>query len=232
METKNDIAEKRKRQKSFIGKIIDRPVNFFVKHHINSNALSYMGLFIIILATVALSSGFTYEHPLLGMIAPILIIIGGLFDIFDGEVARRSNSDGPSGAFLDSVLDRIADAVLILGLMLGGFLDYIFGFVLLFLFIMISYSRARAENFGVEMRGVGIMERADRILFLAGALITETWLHPTARRFLKEPWELVVKYINTVPITPFLLWFFLIYALLLLITLLQRIAFTFKILKV
>jgi archaetidylinositol phosphate synthase len=140
----------------------------------------------------------------------------GAFDVFDGEVARRTNNISKSGAFLDSNLDRLSDAILVLGLILGGYFNYIIGFTILFLIIMISYIRARAENEGIEMKGVGFMERAERLIILWLGFITEFWVY-----FLS----------NLVYGTPFTLFFpiFTIFFIgLLILTIIQRLIFSFK----
>lgn len=232
MEPLNEINDKHKKQKEFMGRFIGRPVKFFIKHHISPNILSFIGFLLIITAAIILGLGFLYINPILAMLAPVLIILGGLFDIFDGEVARRTESDGPSGAFLDSVLDRISDAVLVLGLIFAGLISLTIGFFMLFFFLMISYIRSRAENLGVEMRGVGVLERADRIIIISAALIAEPWLYAAAWKITGEMWIISVSDITAIPVTPFFFLFIIVYMMLLLITIIQRIVFSYHTLKI
>jgi archaetidylinositol phosphate synthase len=143
----------------------------------------------------------------------------GAFDVLDGEVARRTKNISKSGAFLDSNLDRLSDAILVLGLIMGGYFNYVIGFAILFLIIMISYIRARAENEGIDMKGVGFMERAERLIFLFFAFILEFWIY-----FLS----------NLMYGTPFMLFFpifTLIFTGLLVLTVIQRLLFSFKSLR-
>ena len=102
-------------------------------------------------------------------------------DLLDGTVARKTGKVSTFGGFLDSTLDRISDGLIVLGLVLGRMLwpweitswkiNTIIGFISLLVILLISYIRSRAEIEGVEMRGVGFMERAERILFLVFAYL-------------------------------------------------------------
>jgi archaetidylinositol phosphate synthase len=84
------------------------------------------------------------------------------------------------GGFLDSLLDRYADAFVFLGIILGGLLTnpfWIFwGFTAMIGSLLVSYSRARAEAAGIKMESVGIAERAERIIILVIAtLLNIVW---------------------------------------------------------
>jgi archaetidylinositol phosphate synthase len=136
--------------------------------------------------------------------------------VFDGEVARRTGNISKSGAFLDSNLDRLSDAIIVLGLIMGGYFNYVIGFIILFLIIMISYIRARAENEGIDMKGVGLMERAERLIVLWFAFIAEFWIFFLSDLFYGAPFELFF------PI------FTIIFTGLLILTIVQRLIFSFK----
>ncbi len=97
-------------------------------------------------------------------------------DALDGIMARESGRAGPWGAFLDSTLDRIADAAIFAGLLLF-FLDQddragvVVALACLALGAVVPYARARAEGLGMTA-AVGIAERADRIaLALVATLV-------------------------------------------------------------
>jgi phosphatidylglycerophosphate synthase len=159
--------------------------------------------------------------------------IAGAMDLFDGEVARRTGNETQAGAFLDSNLDRLSDAIFILGLIYGGLVDYFLGFILLFLVIMISYIRSRAENEGVNMKGVGFMERAERLLFLIFAIIFELIFYFATELLLGEPFTIPfpVPFITRIEVSPVFLISIIIYTITLLYTVLQRFIHTFKILN-
>ncbi len=104
------------------------------------------------------------------------MILSGLFDFFDGSLARLSGQVTPFGAFLDSVIDRYSDLVVLLGLLIlfmraGRNAEVLLTMAVVVGTVMVSYTRARAESVGVECR-VGFMERGERMLTLiAGALL-------------------------------------------------------------
>lgn len=104
----------------------------------------------------------------------ILVSIFALSDLFDGTMARLSNSAGTKwGAFLDSTLDRISDAAIAIGIWFylndqNSNYQYL-ALCVLFLSGLIPYVRAKAESLGIEC-SVGVAERAERlILLLVGA---------------------------------------------------------------
>ena len=222
---------KRVRQKELLNKYsryTNRPVNFLIKHNISPNKITFIGFTISITAAFLIAIGWIYYSLWLAWIVPFLMGWAGAFDLFDGEVARRTNKETQAGAFLDSNLDRISDAVLILGLIYGGLVNYILGYIILFLIIMISYTRSRAENEGVNMKGVGFMERAERIIFMLFALLFEMWFYFLSFVFLGAPLTIFVPFIARIPITPVFLIAIIVYTLALLYTVAQRIVFTFK----
>jgi archaetidylinositol phosphate synthase len=228
------LPEKRARQKEILhkyNKYIDNPVKFLIKYRISPNEISLIGFIISLTAAFFIGIGAVYFSMWLAWIVPFLMGLAGAFDLFDGEVARRTDKETKAGAFLDSNLDRISDAVLILGLIFGGLVNYLFGIIILFLVIMISYTRSRAENEGLNMKGVGFMERAERILFLLFALLFEMWFYFLSLVILGSPITIFIPYITRIPVTPIFLISIIIYTLLLLITVAQRIIFTFKTLK-
>jgi len=100
----------------------------------------------------------------------LIVILAGLFDMLDGEVARRSRSETRFGAFYDSVIDRYSDIILLQGLMVWYARQQRLGYVVLVgvVFmgaVMTSYARARAESL-IETCKVGFMERPERIVLL------------------------------------------------------------------
>ena len=172
----NDIEDmsKRARQREFSNRFIDHPVEFLIKHNIAPHKISYIGFIFTLTASLIIAVYGLYFSIWFSWVIPAIIGIAGAMDLFDGEVARRTNNETQAGAFLDSNLDRLSDAIFILGLIYGGLVSYLLGYLILFLVIMISYIRSRAENEGVNMKGVGFMERAERILFLLFALLLAT----------------------------------------------------------
>jgi len=81
-------------------------------------------------------------------------------------VARVYGKATVFGGFLDSLLDRYADAVVFVGIAIGGACDYRAGLLAIIGSLLVSYSRARAEAAGLKMESVGLAERAERMLIL------------------------------------------------------------------
>jgi CDP-diacylglycerol--glycerol-3-phosphate 3-phosphatidyltransferase len=128
-----------------------------------------MGLLVAVGAAVAIGLG----ELRLGL---VLVILAALPDLFDGALAKASNTSSQRGAFFDSVIDRVTDALLF-----GGVAWYfaseesphmaMLPFAIMALSSVISYQRAKAESLGLDAKG-GLMERAERIiLFCLGLLI-------------------------------------------------------------
>lgn len=99
--------------------------------------------------------------------ASILLLISGFFDIVDGSVARVMKKSTTKGAFLDSNFDKISEALIFIGIAIGGLSNPILAMIALSTSILVSYLRAKAESLGIELKGVGIGERAERLLILS-----------------------------------------------------------------
>lgn len=130
---------------------------------------------------LALSSAFVYAatrgQPLGILLATILFLASGFCDALDGVIARIYQQTSVFGGFLDSLLDRYADAAVYAGVIIGGLCDPIWGLAALAGSMMVSYSRARAEAAAIKMESVGVAERAERMLILAVASVAAIfWL--------------------------------------------------------
>jgi archaetidylinositol phosphate synthase len=101
------------------------------------------------------------------VIGSILLVISGFFDVIDGSVARATKQTSKKGAFLDSSFDKISEAIIFIGIAVGNLANPILCMIALSLSIIVSYVRARAESLGVELKGIGIGERAERLLIIA-----------------------------------------------------------------
>ena len=139
------------------------------------NALTVLGFGISLIAAVAAAQG-------AWIAAGLLVIFGGVFDLFDGALARATNKVSRLGAFLDSVFDRAGEAVLYLGIAIGslagGFqLGAILAAAAMGASFMVSYTRAKSESLGFTpgtgMANVGVAPREVRLVLLTlGLLIT------------------------------------------------------------
>ena len=135
----------------------------FASTGISPNGWSCIGL------TFAFASAFIYgwniEFSLI--IGGILLLVAGFFDIVDGQVARVSQKITKSGGFLDSAFDKIAEVAVFLGILVGGFAEPYLVFLAITFSLLVSFTRAKAESLGVNLQGVGIGERAERLLVIA-----------------------------------------------------------------
>jgi archaetidylinositol phosphate synthase len=117
----------------------------------------------------AFASAFVYgihlQHSF--VFGGILLLISGFFDIVDGQVARITGKTSKKGAFLDSVFDKIAEVAIFLGILVGGYSEGYLVLLAITLSILVSYVRARAEPLGIQLQGIGIGERAERLLVIA-----------------------------------------------------------------
>lgn len=110
----------------------------------------------------------------------LIVLFAGVFDLFDGALARATGKASDFGALLDSTIDRVSEAVVLLGLLafylsadddLGAILVY----VALVGSIMVSYMRARSEGLGIDCK-VGVMTRPERVAAIGIGLIVGHWL--------------------------------------------------------
>ena len=123
---------------------------------------------------LAASSGLTYMSAMFlgsnwylsSMAGSILLLISGFFDIVDGCVARVTKLTSKKGAYLDSVFDKISESIIFIGLAIGGLANPVISLIALSLSLLVSYTRAKSEAVGVELKGVGIGERAERLLLI------------------------------------------------------------------
>ena len=122
------------------------------------------------------ASGITYmtAGPLFGfdwytvsVAGSILLLASGFFDVIDGCVARVTNQTSKKGSYLDSIFDKVSEAIIFIGIAVGYLANPILCQVALALSLLVSYTRAKAESIGIELKGIGIGERAERLLILA-----------------------------------------------------------------
>ena len=139
-------------------------------------------------------------------------------DYLDGWVARYRNMATIQGSFLDSIIDRISDLALFGGVVIGGVtisgkVDIVTGIVMVTSTLLISYIRAKGESIGVKKMGIGIMERAERLLFLFVLILLSL--------FIPSFNTTVLFTLNFFDVTPFALGYMILTALCV-ITVIQR----------
>ena len=150
------------------GYVLLRLVQVLTLSGVHPNVLTLIGLVVNGVAAWILSRGeFLY--------AGLVILGAAVFDLTDGAVARNANKVTRFGGFLDSVMDRYSDLILLTGLLVYYAGINRFGYIVLTAVamtgtVLVSYSRSRAENV-IESCKVGFLERPERIvLIIIGAL--------------------------------------------------------------
>jgi archaetidylinositol phosphate synthase len=149
---------------------MERLGNFFASLGFSPNFWTMWGLLSSITAAVV----YGMAVPSLGLpwyyatiFGGMLLLISGFFDIVDGSVAKITKQSSKKGSFLDSSFDKISEVSVFLGLTIGNLAEPILCIIALSLSLLVSYIRARAESLGVDLKGIGIGERAERLLILA-----------------------------------------------------------------
>src|SRR5579863_6256679 len=146
-----------------------------VRAGVSADVLTFSGLVFALATAWAIGAGVFW-------LAIILLTLTGFHDIFDGAVAKASQRTSQRGNFFDSVVDRIADAVI-----MGGCAYYLtvhhhgqlvlLPFAILTTTYLISYQRSKAESLGLSAKG-GLMERAERMILLGVGLLSSAIFVP------------------------------------------------------
>lgn len=147
-------------------------LDLFVRTGLSPNVITTIGF------VITMGAGLAYFYGSLQW-GGFLVLLGGLFDVVDGYVARQTERVTRFGSFYDSTLDRISEVVVFLGVfsLYNGtepnigepWMVYVVALALAGS-LLVSYTRARAEGMGIECR-VGLMQRAERVLLLGIATL-------------------------------------------------------------
>jgi len=150
---------------------------------VTPNTLTVIGLLISILTAVVIAQGYLVAGGL-------LVLFAGIFDMFDGAMARFLNTATTFGAFFDSTLDRYSESIILFGMLVYALqrpdLHDIFWpfaheqlwmiaviFIAVVGSLMVSYTKARAEGLGLECK-TGLLARPERVVLLAIGLLSGT----------------------------------------------------------
>jgi phosphatidylglycerophosphate synthase len=115
--------------------------------------------------------------------AGVLVLLFGIFDLFDGTLARATGRASRLGAFLDSTFDRAGEAIVYLGIAAGllalGFREgALLAAAAMAGAFLVSYTRAKSESLGFTtgtgMADVGLLPREVRLVLLSGGLLLAT----------------------------------------------------------
>lgn len=153
-------------------------VNFLAKLEVNPNWFTTLGFVLNVAGAFALIFGFI-------RLAGVFILIGGVCDTLDGNIARATGRGSKFGALYDSTMDRFSEYLMFLGAAIyfirtDQFATQVLTSIAVLLAlggsIMVSYVRARSESLNLECK-IGIMQRPERVFYIGfGALIGELFL--------------------------------------------------------
>ena len=113
----------------------------------------------------AMVYGLGIEYGL--VIGGVLLLVSGFFDMVDGQVAKVTGKTSKKGGYLDSMFDKIAETAIFLGILVGGYAEPYLVLLAITLSLLVSYARAKSDSLNVKLQGVGIGERAERLLVIA-----------------------------------------------------------------
>ncbi len=155
-------------RKTIADKVTPPIVRLLAKTPLTPNALTWIGF----LVTAAAAALIVLENL---FTAGIVVLVAGFFDMLDGALARITGRVTKFGAILDSSLDRVCEALLMLGLLVvfardQDILGSVLAGVTLLGSFMVSYIRARMEGMGVTCKA-GFFTRPERVIVLALGLL-------------------------------------------------------------
>ncbi len=171
-------------------RIIEPIAKKFQGSHVSPNIITVLGLVAMIAASIWTATvGILGLHPAFLCITIAFIFLSGFLDLLDGGVAKFTGQKTKFGGVLDSSCDRYSDALFIMGLIFGNYLNppsyfhlpnpaawgVILGFFGIIGAFMTSYIRSRAEVEGVKMAGVGWIERGERLSVFFIGINLEMW---------------------------------------------------------
>jgi CDP-diacylglycerol--glycerol-3-phosphate 3-phosphatidyltransferase len=160
------------------GAAINRIVRWLALTKINPNVLTFLGLVINIWAAWLFARAGSAPDPRVDFRWAGLVILGAaVFDMVDGRVARATDQVTRFGGFFDSVIDRYSDLALLMGLLvyyasINRFFYIVLTAIVMTGSVMVSYTRARAENIIPKCK-VGFLERPERVVLLIIGALTD-----------------------------------------------------------
>lgn len=146
-----------------IQKFLAPILSLIAKAGVKPNHLSIAGLIAGFISAIFLSSKML-------LAGAFFLLISGLFDMFDGLIARSQNMPSAFGGFLDSVIDRYVDIIIFISLGIYGVNWLLISFAMSGA-LLVSYTRARAECL-IEKCDIGLAERPERLIILILGMVS------------------------------------------------------------
>jgi archaetidylinositol phosphate synthase len=136
------------------------------------NRLSVVALSLAGLAG-ALAASARWLGPLVFLPVAAAIFLSGVFDVIDGDVARRTHRTSVRGDFVDHVFDRYADVFIVVGIAISSYANAVLALFALVSLLLTSYMGTQAQAVGAGRAYAGLLSRADRLIILALATFIE-----------------------------------------------------------
>lgn len=135
----------------------------FASTGLSPNFWTIVGLSFALISAIVYGLGIEFGLILGG----ILLLVSGFFDMVDGQVARVTGKTSKKGEYLDSMFDKIAEVAIFLGILVGGYAEPYLVLLAITLSLLVSYARAKSDIINIKLQGIGIGERAERLLVIA-----------------------------------------------------------------
>lgn len=143
--------------------ILEKIGKAFASTGLSPNFWTVVGLLFALASAVVYGMGIEFGL----IIGGILLLVSGFFDMVDGQVARVTGKTSKKGSYLDSMFDKIAEVAIFLGLLIGGYAEPYLVMLAITLSLLVSYARAKSDALNINLQGIGIGERAERLLVIA-----------------------------------------------------------------
>jgi len=208
--------------RSFVNswKLLKRIARYFAAIGLSPDSITILSLLSAILAGVFFffsGTGHVQNSTfnLLLLLAGIFVCLSSILDALDGIMARELGNASKRGDFLDHVIDRYADMLIVCGIIFGGYVSCKIGFIAVIGILFSSYMGTQAQAVGLKRIYGGLLGRADRLLIIIVAtFLTMVYPYPL-------PASGMLSY-------TFLGWAMVIFALLCNVTALQRFYYAWK----
>ncbi|MFQ5496717.1 MAG: CDP-alcohol phosphatidyltransferase family protein [Nitrosopumilus sp.] len=143
--------------------VLEKIGKVFASTGLSPNFWTSVGLVIALLSAVVYGLGMEYGL----IVGGVLLLVSGFFDMVDGQVARVTGKTSKKGSYIDSMFDKIAEVAIFLGILIGGYAEPYVVLLAITLSLLVSYARAKSDIINIKLQGIGIGERAERLLVIA-----------------------------------------------------------------
>ena len=136
------------------------------------NHVTFFGLAVTVVAACLISKNELW-------LGGVVLLLAGVFDLLDGALARLIGQPSRFGALFDSVVDRLCESVVLLGLLVkfaeeGSTIGIFLAYLAVVGSLMVSYLRARSEGLGIDCK-IGVLARPERLILLSVGLVIGHW---------------------------------------------------------